>query len=128
MAVEYRKFITRAQLKHEPLALFVFGDNMEGFGSGGQAREMRGEFNAVGIPTKWAPNMSPAAFFADADFDEVRPSIDAAFERLERHIAKGGHVIWPEDGIGSGLADLPRRSPKIWHYIETRRMGLETRQ
>jgi len=126
MGVEYREFITRIQLKREPFVLFVFGDNMERFGHGGQAREMRGEPNAVGIPTKWAPNMSPTSFFSDADFDEVKPSIDAAFARLRRHVHQGGRVVWPKDGIGSGLADLPRRAPKIWEYIEDRRMNLES--
>jgi hypothetical protein len=93
-------------------------------GLGGQAKEMRGEPNAVGIPTKMLPGMSYADFFRDEDYDRAKPKIDAAFVRLFSHAAKGGKIVWPADGIGTGLAELPKRAPKIWKLIETSKAAL----
>lgn len=123
--MNYVKRITRSMLREHPDTLFVFGDNMIERGLGGQAKEMRGEPNAVGIPTKMLPGMGFADFFRDEDFDRAKPKIDAAFVRLFAHAAKGGAIVWPEDGIGTGLAELPKRAPRIWDLIETNRLALE---
>lgn len=123
--IEYRKFITRQMLRSETNKLFVFGDNLQRKGLGGQAKEMRGEPNAVGIPTKWAPSMDEDAFLVDTDLGiwEYCSQYDRA--RLLAHHANGGIIVWPEDGIGTGLAQLPQRSPLIWEIIEILRKDLE---
>lgn len=125
MAIEFRKIITRDMLRAEPGTLFVFGDNLLRVGLGGQAKEMRGEPNAVGIPTKKAPRNSDDAFFSDEDFDTVKPELDAAFAVLEQHLSAGGRVVWPSDGVGTGFAALPSRAPAIWSYLEQRRTALD---
>lgn len=119
--IEYRDRITRQMMRNEPDKLFVFGDNMARFGLGGQAKEMRGEPNAVGIPTKHSPSTCNEAYFRDSDFDSVRSEIERAFARLSQH---DGVIVWPKDGIGTGLADLPRKSPRIWRFIESGRIKL----
>jgi hypothetical protein len=124
MPVKTEKHITRAMLKAAPDTLFVFGDNMVGRGFGGQAKEMRGEPNAVGIPTKLLPGMGYTDFFRDTDIERAKPKIEAAFVRLFAHAAHGGNIVWPEDGIGTGLAELPTRAPAIWKMIETNRVAL----
>lgn len=114
------KFISRRDVKrYSDTHIFVFGDNMQRRGLGGQAKEMRGEPNVVGIPTKHAPSNSPTAYFTDADFDkvEIRDAIDGAFALLLKHLKSGKNLTFPADGIGTGLADLPRRAPKIYYYI-----------
>lgn len=125
MPIEYRKMIFRPSVRMEPNALFVFGDNMKRYGKGGQAKEMRGEPNVVGIPTKNSPANHDAAYFSDADFEKAKPEIDAAFARLAEHLQNGGKVVWPADGIGTGLADLENRAPRIWEHIEERLSQLE---
>lgn len=122
------KIITRSMLRENPDTLFVFGDNMIGKGFGGQAKEMRGEPNAVGIPTKLFPGMSEVDFFRDDNFEAAKIKIDAAFVRLFAHISHGGEIVWPADGIGTGLAQLPSRAPKIWKLIEENRVALEASQ
>ena len=112
-------------LRASPETLFVFGDNIVKQGFGGQAAEMRGEPNAVGIPTKYAPGMREADFFIDDDFRKAKPIIEQAFARLTAHAKRGGEIVWPEDGIGTGLAQLQKRAPKIWDFIETNRKALE---
>jgi hypothetical protein len=126
MPFRTEKFITRDMLRAEPATLFVFGDNVRRRGTGGQAAEMRGEKNAVGIPTKWAPSMYEGAFFSDRDYAAVHAIVFPIFMRLGMHLAQGGDVVWPQDGIGTGRAELARRAPAIMTLIETMRSALET--
>lgn len=123
--LEFRKFIRRSDLRHEHDKLFVFGDNILQKGYGGQAREMRGEPNAIGIPTKKTPGMRSVDFFSDDDLELVKPLIEKAFSRLRMHIACGYVVVWPADGIGSGLAQLEKRAPKIAALIEENKDRLD---
>lgn len=67
--IEIRERITRQDLRDEPDKIFLFGDNLKRAGYGGQAKEMRGEKNAVGIPTKKAPNNREESFFTDKEFE-----------------------------------------------------------
>jgi len=113
--------ITRQMLRADPKTLYVFGDNIARIGRAGQAREMRGEPNAVGIPTKWWPAMDEDSFFSDKDLNDrrVRDSLNEAFTRLEKALRAGQNVVLPADGLGTGLAQLPVRAPRIHATIET---------
>lgn len=124
MSLHFVYKYTRQDAKSYPSALFVFGDNMERRGKGGQASALRGEPNAVGIPTKWKPSRVKDAYFTDTDFPVAKPLIDTAFDVLEAHLRKGGEVYWPAAGIGSGLAELPKRAPQINSYINKRLLSL----
>jgi hypothetical protein len=123
--MDYVKRITRKMMREFPDHLFVFGDNMLEQGMGGQAKEMRGEPNAVGIPTKFLPSYEPQAFFSDDDLHRVKYRIDDRVLKLFCHASDGGTVVWPEDGIGTGLADLKNKAPAIWELIEKYRLALE---
>jgi hypothetical protein len=121
MPVITMKRYNRAKLRAHPDWLFVFGDNMDRSGYGGQARACRGEPNAVGIPTKWGPSMDEGAFFTDDSFIPlVKPAIDAQILLCGVRLLKGGTVVLPEDGVGTGLAQLPKRAPLIAAYIDDR--------
>jgi hypothetical protein len=119
--------IYRANLKADLKTLYVFGDNLKGFGMGGQAGQMRGEPNAIGIPTKIAPDMQEKSFFDDGKlcYMTVTSIIESRFRILEDHLRSGLDVVWPEDGIGTGLAQLPERAPRIHKYIEDRLWHLQ---
>ncbi len=108
----------RTELRNNFNTLYVFGDNMAERGFGGQARECRGEPNAIGIPTKWQPSMTPDSFFDDDIFEEVKPTIDGAFLELSGHLRKGGAIVWPRNGVGTGLARLEEKAPVIFKYIQ----------
>ena len=118
MPIETRTRVTRAMLKGEPDKLFVFGDNLAHRGLGGQAVEMRGERNAVGIPTKIAPSMAPDAFFSDRNLKVAAAEIDKAVSQLAEHLRRGGTVVLPADGIGTGRAELAERAPQIRAYLD----------
>jgi hypothetical protein len=118
-----KAWYTRAQLQAQPNDLFAWGDNLARVGGrnnprSGQAFACRDEPNAVGIPTKLRPSMDDNAFFSDRDFDRAKAAFDEGFFRMADHIAAGGTVIWPADGIGTGRAELAKRAPRIWAYLE----------
>lgn len=119
--VRRQKFIERNDCRDNlSSCVFVFGDNMVRLGYGGQAANMRGEINVVGVPTKRFPGADDDDFFYDDDLDDplVKNRIDAAFHEIAGLISDGIDVVFPEDGLGTGLADLPNRSPRIKAYID----------
>lgn len=118
MPIEIRKWIMRKDVRVERDKLFVFGDNLMRFGLGGQAREMRGLPNSVGFPTKNSPAMIESAFLSDADLHKVQTANHDGVDRILKHLSAGGTVVWPEDGLGTGLAQLATRAPKILKYYE----------
>jgi hypothetical protein len=61
-----------ALCRRRPDLTFVFGDNLLGFGKGGQAI-IRGEPNAFGVPTKRKPAMSPGSFFEEGNEADSTP-------------------------------------------------------
>ena len=119
--------ITREMIRSDRNTLFVFGDNMEGRGLGGQAAAMRGEPNSVGVPTKWAPERKAAAYFTDDDRmnRDVWHAIHEAFSRMRVALNSGRNVVIPSDGLGTGLAELPKRAPKLHSMIEAAIDGLD---
>lgn len=118
MKVKFQKFIYREDVQSNPNWVYVFGDNLVCSGMGGQAKEMRYEKNSFGIPTKRLPSSSEKSFFTDQP-DEVTAvlreiynlSYLLSYEELEG-------VVWPADGIGTGLAEMEVRSPKIFAIIK----------
>jgi len=113
--LELRTWITRESVQRERDKLFVFGDNVERKGFGGQAKEMREEPNAVGIITKHRPTMYEQAFLNDDFFETWIDLSGADFLRLFLH---KGVIFWPSAGIGTGYAQLPSRAPLIFEAIE----------
>jgi hypothetical protein len=121
----YQKRITRSDVKDSfPKTIFLYGDNMERKGLGGQAREMRGEPNAFGVPTKHYPTMGETAFFSDDMpkdiLQEVKNAIDYPFDVAYAWLAAGGSVVIPQAGLGTGLSQLETRAPKIFAYLQNR--------
>ena len=126
MPVERQKWITRADLRARPDVLFLFGDNNERKGYGGQAKEMRDEPNACGIRTKWRGGMSWADFFHDDQQGDVLQMIADDLTRPVTHLHQGGTVVIPTDGLGTGLSKLPETAPKIHAWLEQQIAKLET--
>ena len=126
MPVLIQSWIEREDLRRNPEVLYVFGDNVARKGFGGQAKAMRGEPNAVGVRTKNSPLMARTAFFTD-DPDDVETQnrlIDQDFVRLFAHVKTGGIVVWPADGVGTGLSALPKHSPTTYAHIEEKLASL----
>lgn len=119
------KYITRSFVKAHRDHIFLFGDNLAGKGLGGQAAAMRGEPNAVGIPTKKYPSNSANSFFCDKELEQNREAIDLAFDRLSDLVSKGmKFVVIPADGLGTGRAQLQERAPLTFSYLQERLKNL----
>lgn len=128
MPVRYRRMIYRRDLQRNPKCLFIFGDNLQRAGMGGQAQEMRGEPNAVGVVTKKYPTMSSeAAFFSDKDYAQFKAAIAPDLKRIKLHLDNGGFVVCPEAGIGTDRASLPSRAPKCFVLLHEAfsKLGIE---
>jgi hypothetical protein len=119
MKIIYMDKITRKYVKEHPEYVFLFGDNLMGQGYGGQAREMRDEPNAHGIPTKIKPTMEEDAFFNDDMFDEISKFYDDIFLMNQAGFNCGDYeaIVIPSAGLGTGLAELSKRAPKIYKYL-----------
>ena len=126
MPIEVVSRYSRAEIRASPDKLFVFGDNLTGLGRGGQAKECRGERNAVGITTKFHPGTDPSDFVYDHHLPALRPVIQQQFRKLAEHLRGGGVVVWPADGVGTGLARLPETAPTVMAFIDRCRAHLES--
>lgn len=119
---QYR--IYRSDLHLNPHVIYVFGDNDRQEGLGGQAKEMRGEPNACGVPTKKAPDNKPGSFYTDDEYAENVRKIEFSFKVLEQELESGTCVVFPTEGLGTGLADLKNKAPATHKYIDERINGL----
>lgn len=109
----YQSMIYRADLQANPNAIYVFGDNEQRYGLGGQAKEMRGEPNALGIATL----KSPGVPWTDERFYNNRNFIDIGVTALKYHINAGDTIVFPMDGIGTGFARMKQSAPRSFNYL-----------
>lgn len=107
-----QKRIYREDLINNPDFLYLFGDNVKRIGYGGQAKEMRGEPNALGIATKKTPSSDPLAFFYD---DEYMKNVKIIYDDMMpavKHLVNGGVLVIPADGLGTGLSKMDKKCPR----------------
>jgi len=99
--------------------IFIFGDNEARRGKGGQAKELRGLDNAYGIRTKKRPSLDESAFWSDKTYKTNIKMMSEDF--LEAFMAAGedGTLYVPQNGIGTGMAQLKSRAPKTYKWLKT---------
>jgi hypothetical protein len=117
MPIIFQKFIYREDLRANPDAVYLFGDNEKRSGFGGQAKEMRGEPNAIGIRTKKSPGQDESDYWSDDNFQSNKIIIQADFAPVRTALLIKKIVIIPLDGLGTGLSELPTRAPLTHQYI-----------
>lgn len=100
-------------LRANPDKIYIFGDNTERWGKKNQSI-IRDEPNAFGIATKKRPSMDDDAFFTDDEFEANKKIIDEDIAKIK---ADGRPIVFPEDGIGTGLAGLENKAPKTYKYL-----------
>lgn len=113
--------IYRVDLQRNPTAIYLFGDNEARVGKGGQAAEMRGEPNAVGIRTKRLPGYEDYAYWSDDNYVSNCEMIEEdTFPII--HDYQYGRIpilVIPADGIGTGLAELATRAPRTLAFLNS---------
>ena len=119
--VEVVKRYSVEDVKNNPNKLYIFGDNTQKQGKGGQAI-IRGNRNARGIATKWKPTMEEDAFFNDEFYSENISDIKSDIEDIKIYIENHPNttLVFPKDGLGTGLAKLKEKAPKTYQYLKDR--------
>lgn len=113
MPIKFVKLYTREYIRANPEWLFVFGDNYQKKGLGGQAKAARGEPNALGLSTKKAPDNLPASYLTNEDYTDWLYVALGETVPIVQALQAGKTVVFPEDGLGTGLARLPEKAPRI---------------
>lgn len=108
--IEYTDNLTVELCRANPAKVFVFGDNLAGYGTAGQAC-IRKEPNAFGIPTKRYPSMAIGSFFSDSpcELEHVKNSLRHLYSLSKRYT-----IVFPLNGVGTGLSKMPTESPNIY--------------
>ena len=99
-------------------SLFVFGDNTKRIGNGGQA-QIRPASNTYGIATKNAPCMLyDSCFFDDNNQDDWK-ILEQDLDGLYKVFLSNEYevLIFPKDGLGTGLSDLPNKAPNLYKFL-----------
>lgn len=119
------RIITRAEVRSNPKTLYLFGDNDQRKGLGGQAKEMRGEPNTVGVSTKKYPSNNESSFKTDNELENNKKIITEDINKViaEWNTGKYNKVSVPQ--IGVGLAALPTRAPKTYAFLQQELNRLE---
>jgi hypothetical protein len=125
MPVIYQKMYFREDARRNPNVLYLFGDNERRTGLGGQAAELRGEPNAVGIRTKRAPGRNNEDYWSDKTFDSNCAKLEEDLSRVKSHLRRGGIIVIPADGIGTNRADMEKRCPKTFYVLQQTLASLE---
>lgn len=102
------------QCRKNPDSLFIFGDNLERIGMGGQAI-IREQPNAIGIATK----KSISEVFTDEEYENNCKLIDEDIARVINYYNTQGFskIVFPFQGLGTGLASLQLSAPKTLCYL-----------
>ena len=109
-------YYTSELLKANPDKIYVFGDNNQRQGKKGQA-SVRDEANAMGISTKLRPSADENAFMTDNQIKANAAIIDSDIAKIK---ATGKTVVFPKDGLGTGLAALKSKAPNTYEYLVIR--------
>jgi len=107
---------TDADVKANRGKIFVFGDNLERVGKGGQA-QIRDNRNAMGIVTKMKPATTADAYMSDATLERNKRLINSDISAIKK---TNKPVVFPKDGLGTGLAQLKTRAPKTYAFLKER--------
>lgn len=110
MKIEYAKRYSVQDCIDNPDKLYVFGDNLIRAGTAGQA-VIRNQYNSFGIPTKRYPATTEHSYFHDAACE--RNHVLSALRTLYV-MGKERTIVFPLDGIGTGLAKMKEKSPLIY--------------
>lgn len=115
MPIEFCDNFSVALCRENPDKIYVFGDNLIGKGKRGQA-VIRDEPNAFGIPTKRLPCLDrDTCFFSDKEDEFI--ALTQTLGKLWALKVKGHTLVFPSNGLGTGLAQMNERSPRLYRHM-----------
>jgi len=116
--IDTTSIISRSDVRANPRTLYLFGDNDIREGLGGQAKEMRGEPNTVGISTKKLPKNTPDAFKTDSELAGNQKIITQDIDKAIEIWGSGNYDKVMIPPIGIGLAKLQEKAPLTWAHLQ----------
>ena len=119
------EIVTREDVRNNIGTLYLFGDNVQRTGLGGQAKELRGEPNAFGIATKKRPANDTNAFFNDKQLEQNKAIITKDINGALEAFRKGAYeqmVVLP---LGTGMAQLDKKAPLTFDWLQQELKRLE---
>jgi hypothetical protein len=99
-----------------PQKIYIFGDNDQRVGRGGQA-VIRGLDNVIGIRTKKSPSISPRSYYNDNEYDANCQKILEDVILIKSKLLEGNRIVLSKNGYGTGLASLEEKAPKTFSYL-----------
>jgi hypothetical protein len=108
----YQYRVARADIVANPGLVYVFGDNVARYGYAGQAAACRSLPNAHGIATLW----EPGKYFDDRDYQKITAILIEDIDSL-LDFADGAPIVFPLDGIGTGLARMEQEAPACYDFM-----------
>ena len=125
----WKGFWTRKDVENNPDKVFLFGDNFEdaqnGYVPSSTQAVIRGLPNAIGISTKNnrgtnegimdRDDYQESSYLDNQDFEVFKKHVD---NQIEKAINSGKTIVLPENGIGTGAAQLEKRAPKLFAYLQ----------
>ncbi len=127
--------IYRVDIQANPHLLYLFGDNLDRQGMGGQAGEMRGEPNSFGIATKRSISHSfPDDYFHDHEddvIDIINKEFISLYSKMFEYRSSGfgmsdnvkdvyQGIVIPSEGLGTGLSRMPELAPKALAHLDAK--------
>ena len=106
-------YISKQSVRFNRDFIFVFGDNYT-------VPAHRQYTNIVGIPTKFSDGKHAQAYLKDVDYGTISADWARTFGRLEAFLKSGKCIVFPSGGIGTGRADLKKRAPRLFSYLQMR--------
>jgi len=117
--VVQEEWFSLKQCNNNPSYIYVFGDNLLRVGEAGQA-QIRSASNSIGIATKRSPSMNEESFFADTceDHFALLNDIQRVYKIYKDPQFQNMILVFPSDGLGTGLSELPKRSPFLNNQLK----------
>lgn len=110
---------TRELVASRQDCVFLFGDNVADSNSGYVPRStqavIRGLPNALGICTKHTRFTDESAYLTDADWEWFTAQVTW---QIGQALESGKDIVIPAGGIGTGKAQLKRRAPQCYRYLQ----------
>lgn len=111
----FNGFWTESDVISNPEKIFIFGDNDQRAGKGGQAI-IRDQPNTFGIRTKKYPSNDPDSFYTDDEFAEnCRKIREDILSIRQRFFDKT--IVLSSGGYGTGLSKLPQMAPVTFQFL-----------
>ena len=114
------KWFSIEKCEQNPKNLYIFGDNTIRIGMAGQA-QIRKCKNSTGLATKLHPGMDEKNFMSDENYNEHCMIIDKDIQKIIKVFENQNNgyekIVFPIDGLGTGLSMLPQKAPKVFNFL-----------